>query len=106
MINVTVLVNEDGIVTEFTMEGHADSAPHGQDLVCAGASAVVFGSMNAVMGLTDERPDIDYADDGGYFTARVVDLNNKEAQLIIQSMLVSLQTIEAEYGQYIKLNYK
>lgn len=84
MINVNVFVNDEGQVTEFTMEGHADSAPHGQDLVCAGASAVVFGSMNAVLGLTDERPDIDYADDGGYFTARVVDLNNKEAQIIIQ----------------------
>ncbi|RXK18149.1 ribosomal-processing cysteine protease Prp [Macrococcus sp. DPC7161] len=106
MITVDIVVNDDGRVTEFTMSGHADSAPHGQDLVCAGASAVVFGSMNAVLGLTDERPDIDYSDDGGYFKCRVLDLNNNEAQLIIQAMLVSLQTIETEYGQYIKLNYK
>ncbi|TDM15661.1 ribosomal-processing cysteine protease Prp [Macrococcus bovicus] len=106
MIHVTIAVNDDGRVTDFEMTGHADSAPHGQDLVCAGASAVVFGSMNAVLGLTDERPDIDYAHDGGFFKARVVDLNNNEAQLILQAMIVSLETIEAEYGQFIQLNYK
>ena len=33
------------------MNGHADFAAHGQDLVCAGASAVVFGSINAVIAL-------------------------------------------------------
>ncbi len=62
--------------------------------------------MNAVLGLTDERPDIDYAHDGGFFKFRVIDLNNNEAQLIIQSMIVSLETIADEYGQFIKLNFK
>ena len=32
----------------FTMSGHADFAEHGQDLVCAGASAVSFGAINAI----------------------------------------------------------
>lgn len=106
MINVTISVNDDGRVHEFEMTGHANYAPHGEDLVCAGASAVVFGSMNAILGLTDERPDIDYAHDGGFFKARIVDLNNEEAQLIIQSMIVSLETIADEYGQFIQLNFK
>ncbi|MDU1373442.1 MAG: ribosomal-processing cysteine protease Prp, partial [Staphylococcus epidermidis] len=42
----------------------------------------------------------------GYFHIRSVDTNNKEAQLILQAMLVSLQTIEEEYNENIKLNYK
>lgn len=106
MINVDIKLNDEGQITDVIMDGHADFAEHGQDIVCAGASAVVFGSVNAIIGLTAERPDIDYNDDGGYFHVRSVDTSNEQAQLILQSMLVSLQTIEEEYNEYIKLNLK
>ncbi|WP_353458417.1 ribosomal-processing cysteine protease Prp [Staphylococcus coagulans] len=106
MINVDIKLNDEGQITDVIMDGHADFDEHGQDIVCAGASAVVFGSLNAIIGLTAERPDIDYSDDGGYFHVRSVDTSNEQAQLILQSMLVSLQTIEEEYNEYIKLNLK
>ncbi|UXR77412.1 MULTISPECIES: ribosomal-processing cysteine protease Prp [unclassified Staphylococcus] len=106
MIHVDISLNEEGHITDFVMDGHADFAEHGQDIVCAGASAVLFGSVNAIMGLTSERPDIDYSDDGGYFHVRSVDTKNEQAQLILQAMLVSLQTIEDEYSDFIKLNLK
>ncbi|ERS92576.1 hypothetical protein SSIM_11215 [Staphylococcus simulans UMC-CNS-990] len=88
------------------MDGHAEHGEYGHDIVCAGASAVLFGSVNAILGLTSERPDIDYDDDGGYFHLRSVNVNDEQAQLILQAMLVSLQTIEDEYHDNIKLNYK
>ncbi|MCG3399087.1 ribosomal-processing cysteine protease Prp [Staphylococcus massiliensis] len=106
MITVDISLNDEGQVTDVIMDGHADFDEHGKDIVCAGASAVLFGSVNAIIGLTSEKPDIDYEDDGGYFHIRSVDTNNKEAQLILQAMLVSLQTLEDEYKAYIKLNYK
>ena len=65
-----------------------------------------FGSVNAILSLTSENPDIDYDDDGGHFHIRSVDTNNEQAQLILQAMLVSLQTIEDEYNENIRLNYK
>ena len=106
MITVDITVNDEGKVTDVVMDGHANHGEYGHDIVCAGASAVLFGSVNAIMGLTSEKPDINYEDDGGYFQIRSVDTNNKEAQLILQAMLVSLQTIEEEYNENIKLNYK
>ena len=39
------------------MKGHADFAEHGKDLVCAGASAVSFGAVNAIIALTEITPD-------------------------------------------------
>ncbi len=57
------------------------------------------------LGLTSERPDINYKDDnGGHFHIRSVDTNNDELELILQTMLVSLQTIEEEYNENIRLN--
>ena len=106
MITVDVSINEDGKVTDVIMDGHANHGEYGHDIVCAGASAVLFGSVNAILGLTSEKPDIDYDDDGGHFHIRSVDTNNEQAQLILQAMLVSLQTIEDEYNENIRLNYK
>ncbi|SQC24820.1 Predicted ribosomal protein [Staphylococcus aureus] len=95
MITVDITVNDEGKVTDVIMDGHADHGEYGHDIVCAGASAVLFGSVNAIIGLTSERPDINYDDNGGHFHIRS-DTNNDEAQLILQTMLVSLQTIEEE----------
>ncbi|HDA2145961.1 TPA: ribosomal-processing cysteine protease Prp [Staphylococcus aureus] len=106
MITVDITVNDEGKVTDVIMDGHADRGEYGHDIVCAGASAVLFGSVNAIIGLTSERPDINYDDNGGHFHIRSVDTNNDEAQLILQTMLVSLQTIEEEYNENIRLNYK
>lgn len=106
MITVDITVNDEGKVTDVIMDGHADHGEYGHDIVCAGASAVLFGSVNAIIGLTSERPDINYDDNGGHFHIRSVDTNNDEAQLILQTMLVSLQTIEEEYNEIIRLNYK
>lgn len=106
MITVDITVNDEGKVTDVVMDGHANQGEYGHDIVCAGASAVLFGSVNAIMGLTSEKPDINYNDDGGHFHIRSVDTNNDEAQLILKAMLVSLQTIEEEYNENIRLNYK
>ena len=78
----------------------------GIDRVWSGASAVLVFSVNAILGLTWENPDIDYDDEGGHFHIRSVDSYIKEAQVIFQAMLVSLQTIEEEYNENIRLNYK
>ena len=51
MIKVTINRTESGLIQSFTMSGHADFAEHGQDIVCAGVSAVSFGAVNAIMAL-------------------------------------------------------
>ncbi len=50
MITVDITVNDEGKVTDVIMDGHADHGEYGHDIVCAGASAVLFGSVNAIIG--------------------------------------------------------
>src|SRR5690625_2673218 len=106
MIEVIVTRNSEQNITGFTMSGHADIDVHGKDLVCAGASAVVFGSVNALYALTDCEPVIDMADEGGYLSVKLEDTSNDKGQLILETMIVSLKTIELEYNDFIKLEYK
>ena len=70
MIKVTFNAPQERI-TSFTMSGHADFAKKGSDIVCAGASAVSFGAVNAIMSLTDVEPEIEQGRDGGYLRCAI-----------------------------------
>lgn len=108
MITLKVCRDTAGRIENFTMRGHAGSGPYGFDLVCAGASAVIFGALNAVESLTGVRPNIRQASDGGFLQCLLpgdggVTDDEKKAQLILEAMLVSMRTIEESYGKYIKI---
>ena len=67
------------------MSGHADFAEHGKDLVCAGASAVSFGAVNAVIALTGKTPEIQQGTDGGYLKVIFPETEkDDDIQLIVQ----------------------
>ncbi|KXH87329.1 ribosomal-processing cysteine protease Prp [Sporosarcina sp. HYO08] len=107
MIKVIINKQSNGRITSFEMTGHADYAEHGKDLVCAGASAVSFGAVNAIIALAGMTPDIQQGTDGGYLKVSIPESDNDyDAQLIVQAMIVSLQTIEKDYGQHIKIILK
>ncbi|MBD1381208.1 ribosomal-processing cysteine protease Prp [Metabacillus arenae] len=108
MIKATFFRSVDGSIETFHLTGHADFAEHGKDLVCAGASAVVFGSINAILALTKIEPKkLDLGPDGGYLNFELPDhLDGKvqnKVQILLEGMLVSLQTIEADYGEHIQV---
>ncbi|MDN4607129.1 ribosomal-processing cysteine protease Prp [Sporosarcina highlanderae] len=104
MIKIIINEQQSGRISSFEMKGHADFAEHGKDLVCAGASAVSFGAVNAVIALTGITPEIQQGSDGGYLKAVFPETEkDDEIQLIVKAMIVSLQTIEQDYGQHIKL---
>lgn len=99
----------DGDILSFKMKGHADFAEYGQDIVCAGASAVSFGTINAIMELTEVEPIIRQSDSGLLECMFPTDLPkevNDKIQTLLQGMIVSLQTIERDYGKYIKITFQ
>nr|WP_283163268.1 ribosomal-processing cysteine protease Prp [Sporolactobacillus mangiferae] len=105
---MTVQRDRQGKIAAFKMSGHADSGPHGQDLVCAAVSAVAFGAINAVESLAGLSMNVQQARDGGYLECSISGCSPKadleRAQLILEAMLVSMRTIEKSYGQYIRIN--
>lgn len=107
MIKVDIRRNHRGDIASFTMDGHADYAGKGQDIVCAGASAVAFGSINAVMALTGITPHIEQTD-SGFLTCSLPDeLSEEQAanvRILLEGMVVSLETIERDYGKYIQIS--
>ncbi|MFC4320939.1 ribosomal-processing cysteine protease Prp [Litchfieldia salsa] len=107
MIKVTIIRSPQGLIESFTMSGHANFAKRGQDIVCAGASAVSFGTVNAIEALTGVVPGIEQGGKTGFLRCDIpVGLEQEIAekvQLLLEGMLISLETIERDYGQYIKI---
>lgn len=106
MIEVTICKLNKRI-SSFELSGHAESGPYGYDLVCAAVSAVSFGAVNAVTELCDIHLNIHQGDKGGFLSVEIpqsIDLQLwDKASLLFEAMVVSLQTIEQEYSQFIKI---
>ncbi|WP_075982442.1 ribosomal-processing cysteine protease Prp [Bacillus massilinigeriensis] len=109
MIQAEFIRNESGAIQSFTLSGHALFANHGNDIVCAGASAVSIGSINAIIALTGVTPEIEQGESGFLRCVIPDDLpedTQEKVQLLLEGMLVSLQTIERDYGRHIKITFK
>ncbi|MGM8364706.1 ribosomal-processing cysteine protease Prp [Virgibacillus sp. W0181] len=106
MIKVTIF-RKGNKIHGFQLEGHAGSGPYGYDLVCAGVSAVSFGAVNAVMELCNMELQIEQEQDGGFLKATVPDgiqiEQRDQVSFLLEAMLISLQTIERDYKQFIKI---
>ncbi|UOQ93863.1 ribosomal-processing cysteine protease Prp [Halobacillus shinanisalinarum] len=106
MINVSVF-RLHGEITGFEISGHAESGPYGHDLVCAAVSAVSIGAVNAIVSLCEFEPEISQDGEGGYLKVTLPDnldeAAHTKAQTLLEGMQVSLETIENEYSQYIKI---
>jgi len=109
MIKVTIYQMSDHKITAFTVEGHANFDKYGSDIVCAGVSAVVIGALNAVESLAGVVTNVEQGGEGGYLHWQVPELpkeTDDKVQLLIQGMVVALQSIEDSYSDYIKISFK
>lgn len=102
MIRVEVKTHNDNIVG-ITIQGHAQSDVHGKDLVCAGVSACGVGVLNALVEygfLEQEKGILEMAD--GYINIVVKEIS-KDIQVILETLVIILKTIEESNTKYIKI---
>src|SRR5690625_7449104 len=98
MITVTIRREHDQRISSFQVSGHANSGPYGYDLVCAGVSAITFGSINAILALCEKHLSIDQANDkGGYLHVYIPPIHEKKLQsyikLLFYMMYISILII-------------
>lgn len=108
MITIRIKRDKNTFIQSFEMSGHANSGPYGQDLVCAAVSAVSIGTINAIHTLTGVNLVSDVEEEGGFIHCDVPFNLPKETfdnvQLLMEGMIVSLKSIEEEYGKFIQIN--
>ena len=99
-------------ISSFTVEGHANAGKFGEDIVCSAVTAVTVGTVNAIERLANLQQIekyVEYNQDGGYLkfdTPTDVDVETqKTIQILLQGMIVSLETIELDSKKYMKINH-
>lgn len=100
MIKVKVEESQSKIVS-FRISGHAETAKHGEDLVCAAVSGIV---QAALYGLGEYlKIEMRCVNQEGLVEVKLQSEPTLETEAILRSMLLGLKGIELEYPKALKM---
>ncbi|HBI73505.1 MAG TPA: ribosomal-processing cysteine protease Prp [Lachnospiraceae bacterium] len=104
MIKVSIYKNADNLITGFSLSGHADYSEYGSDVVCAAVSALVINTINSIENFTSDKFRLEQDEKKGFIEFHVVSPISKQANLLLNSLVLGLQGIEEEYtDKYIRI---
>ncbi len=108
MIDVQFIQDREGNVVGFRMKGHAGYAAYGQDIVCAAVSALVINTVNSIEKFTQDSFAYDQEKEKDLVTFRITSAQvSTSSQLLLDSLVLGLTAIEAEYGKkHVKVRKK
>lgn len=99
MIKVTYVTN-NGKFVSFLVEGHAQFAKKGEDLVCAGVSAIAIGGLNALTAPDDFEIEVNDA----HVSVKALKEIKSHDEIVLQSVLIQLETVAESYPKFVKIN--
>lgn len=103
MITVSVSYRGSNIL-HLSITGHAMSAKRGQDLVCASVSSIATGALNALDLMVSKACDLTLVKgEDALIEIKVLENGNHDVQIILQTVLAQLETIENQYSKYIHI---
>lgn len=92
------------VITEhkghITIEGHAEYAPRGSDIVCAGVSAVTEGFILSLEKLTANRPI--YEIENGYAMIKTGEAMGY-VKLLCDSFFISCENIAQQFPDHVRV---
>ena len=104
MIEITLITDRLGKSVGIDSKGHAGYDDEGHDIVCAAISVLEINLVNSIETLTDAKTCVKIDENEGTFSCRLIDQDNKDAVLLINSCICGLKSIEAKYGnKYIEV---
>lgn len=100
MIRIKVQTKESEINT-IEISGHAMSGPYGQDLVCAGVSAIALSSLNAIDELYPNYCEMSASQNK--ILIRVIQ-NSPSIQNVLNFLYTQLDMMMRSYPDHIQLD--
>jgi uncharacterized protein YsxB (DUF464 family) len=101
MIKVSYSSLDDSIV-ELVVDGHADFAKYGEDIVCSAVSAVVVGGFNALKNSDDYK----LTSQDGYASLKLLGVSNEHDKVVVKTILRQLETIADSYPRNVEVKEK
>jgi hypothetical protein len=94
-----------GVLVGFIIQGHAEFAEHGQDIVCAGASAIAQAALLGLKDFLGER--VSFEKRPGFLEVSIERQAASETQskAIMRVLELGLQSICRAYAGHIDIRY-
>ena len=107
MVRVTVF-EEQGTPVGFELTGHADQGAYGEDIVCAGISAI---TQTALLGITDVlKLDAAWSREEGHMRCELSRETAGEdlmkAAIVFNTMIAGLSSLQQAYPKSLKFSYR
>lgn len=103
MITVNI-IKQNGNICGFDINGHAEFADPGQDIICAAVSVLAINTTNSIEQLAGQVPVIDEDEENGGHLLVLVNEPNEKSILLLNSFLLGIESIADEYGdQFVTL---
>ena len=102
MITMTVVRNDAGDMVSFSVKGHAGTAPRGQDIVCAGVSAL---TQAALLGLKEHlQREFRWKAEQGDMAMELSGHPDALTNAILETMMLGLYEIAKLYPKYLRIS--
>jgi len=98
MITVTVFNKHEEIVG-VQLEGHAEYGKRGRDIVCSAVSILYINLVNSLESFTNDEKELNGSKKINFQNVILKNMPSKEADLLFQSFMLGITTIEQEYGK-------
>ncbi|MBO8427193.1 MAG: ribosomal-processing cysteine protease Prp [Firmicutes bacterium] len=84
---------------ELLIEGHALFGEYGKDVICGAVSSIVIGGLNALNDISN----FDVVIKEGFVKVQSKNKISEEDKIVINTILIQLETIEEKFPNYIKV---
>ncbi len=103
MIRVDVQKNGQGLITGYTVSGHAGYADDGYDIICSAISAV---TQTALLGLERHlkiHPSYDVNQEDGVLKVALNSAPTELTEAILETMVYGVQSIAKQCPEYVRI---
>ena len=101
------IVKNGGEYRGFECHGHAGFKRSGKDVVCSAVSVLTINTVNSIDHLLEDEISVTTNEKEGDMQCYFLNKPSKEAKLLIDSMILGLESISAQYGaKYLKIVIK
>lgn len=103
MIRVNVVRDSAGFIWQLAVEGHAEYAEPGQDIICAAASVTAYTAVGALEDLAGIK-DVYTENDGFLFLSipeAITEEQKQVAGIILETTVIGFKQIELTHKEFL-----
>jgi|SRR5699024_1099420 len=113
MVSINIYRDKYDDIVRYSVEGHANYGPYGEDIVCAAISILSHTTLLSLIKLGKiNEGSLDYVSDEekGYFDIKLPkkldEENYKRVQIILRTFEIGVKSLLEAYPNHITLKYR